>query len=110
MIDVRSYEASIFTNVRKNSDTLYTHSDFSACPLESIFVRNKNHSPADFSGAVMHIYENGYNLWVPMLFFMEYQCEFTVFRIGKRYLFFGNGYIVSHGTPFNVISRVGGHI
>lgn len=55
MIDVRSYEASIFTNVRKNSDTLYTHSDFSACPLESIFVRNKNHSPADFSGAVMYI-------------------------------------------------------
>ena len=45
-----------------------------------------------------------------MLFFMEYQCEFTVFRIGKRYLFLGNGYIVSRGTPFNVISRVGGHI
>ena len=48
----------------------------------------------------MHIFVIGYNLCVPMLFFMEYQCEFTVFRIGKRYLFFGNGYIVSRGIPF----------
>ena len=101
MIDVRSYEASIFTNVRKNSDTLYTHSDFSACPLESIFVRNKNHSPADFSGAVMHIYENGYNLWVPMLFFMKRYCVFTVFRIGKLCLCAFNGLLIERLIDMN---------